>query len=128
MALHAEDERVIREMQRRWLEAERSGNWDALAAMNSDDTVWAPPGQPALHGRGAVLEWGTALPRPDAQLDEELEEVDGAGDLAYAHGTYMVSATDGSGILASGVFLRLLRKVEGGRWLVTFDIWTSDRL
>jgi ketosteroid isomerase-like protein len=125
MALLADDERAIREMQRRWLEAEREGNWAAIGSMTSDDTVWVPPGQPALHGRGAVLEWAASLPGAPAERDEELDDVDGAGDLAYARGTYRVSSAAGDGTVATGVFLRLLRKVEGNRWLVTFDIWTE---
>jgi ketosteroid isomerase-like protein len=124
------DVAAIREQQERWLEAERAEDWQTIAAMCTEDTVWAPPSQPELHGRAALLHWGRHLQRGPGQLNEIVEEIGGAGRSAFVRGFYVVDARapDGSRTLvARGTFLRLLRR-RSDAWRVSFDIWTEDAI
>jgi ketosteroid isomerase-like protein len=128
--LDAHDVAAIREQQERWLAAERSADWQAIAAMCTEDTVWAPPSQPEVHGRAALLHWGLHLPSAPGQLSEVVEEIGGAGRSAYVRGFYVVDARGADGSrkrVAQGTFLRLLRR-RSDAWRVSFDIWTEDSL
>jgi ketosteroid isomerase-like protein len=128
--LGPQDLAAIREQQERWLEAERAADWQAIAAMCTEDTVWAPPSQPELHGRAALLEWGRQLPRGHGQLNEVVEEIGGAGRNAYIRGFYVIDAKAPDGtrkLISRGTFLRLLRR-RSDAWRVRFDIWTEDTI
>ncbi len=51
-----------------------------------------PPNQPAVEGRGALLTWMKAFP-PLGSFDITVDEVSGAGDVAYVRGHYAMTFT-----------------------------------
>ncbi len=87
-ALSDRDYAAIKELNHRWLEAERAGDWSTIAALSTEDAVWAPPGQPVLQGRQAIRAWGAALHIMPVELAETLVEVDGCNRVAYVRGRF----------------------------------------
>lgn len=106
-----------------------AGNWDALLPFYAEDVVFLPPNQPEIRGRAALLELLRHLP-PVMTYDVRVDEIEGCGDLAYAKGSYALSLRPDSGtppVRDTGRFLHILRKRADGSWLITRDIFSSDR-
>ncbi|MGH7474965.1 MAG: YybH family protein [Longimicrobiales bacterium] len=101
------------------------GDFDALAPLYARDVVMMPPNQPDVRGWEAVRQLLDRLPRVSV-YEVEVEEVDGCGDCAYARGTYSLSLADGS-LQDTGRWLHVLRRQLDGSWVVTRDIFSSDR-
>lgn len=56
-------------------------------------------------------------------------EIDGAGDLAYARGTFSWTFRVGEGepVSDAGKWIAIWRRQPDGSWLASHDIWNSDR-
>jgi ketosteroid isomerase-like protein len=120
---------AIHEQQAKWLQAERSADWDAIASLCTEDTVWAPPNHPVLQGRVAIHAWGSALPRTALELSETLTDIAFCGATVYVRGVYSLRPAGNSPQdqpSSSGTFLRVLRRRLDSTWLVAFDTWSLD--
>jgi ketosteroid isomerase-like protein len=105
-------------------------NFDALAAIVTDDARLMPAGAPTVAGRAAIrgyLErnWG---PLPIAQFEQTVDEVDGRGGLAFARGSMKlaVQIEGGPRIYNEGKFLMVLEKQANGSWLIAICMYSSD--
>ena len=104
-----------------------AGDWDAVAALYTEEAVVMPPGQETVIGRSAILDLFSPLTISDFQL--VTAEIDGRGDLAFARGTYVwtVRVGDGEPVPDGGKWLTVWRKQADGTWLLSQDIWNSDQ-
>jgi len=109
------------------VEADNAGDWDAVAALHTQDAILLPPNGPVVTGRSAIRGFFASLP-PIKSFELEVDEVAGRGDLAYVRGTYsMVLAPPGSEpILDTGKYIEIRRKQEDGSWLLSRDIFNSS--
>ena len=104
-----------------------AGDWDALAALYTEEAVVMPPNQEPVVGRSAIRNFFSALTVTDFQL--EPIEIGGRGDLAFARGTYSWTVRVGEGEPAAdhGQWLTIWREQADGTWLLSQDIWNSDQ-
>ena len=125
--LSEEDIAAIEASAQAWLDAVRASDWPAVAAMYTDDAVFMPPNEPAVVGRDSILAWFEAFP-PIGDVDIEVVEIDGRGELVYVRGTYELTITpEGLGPIAdSGKWLEIRRKQADGSWPLSRDIFNSD--
>jgi len=96
-------------------------------SIHADDVTMMPPGSPPLYGRASVTEFLQAFP-PFKNMNFELLEIEGDGDLAYVRGKYSMDLVDeAGGVVASdvGSYLEVWRRDSAG-WRVVQDIFNTD--
>ena len=104
-----------------------AGDWDALAALYTEEAVVMPPNQELVIGRSAIRNLFSALTVSDFQL--EPIEIGGRGDVAFARGTYSwtVRVGEGEPVTDHGKLLTIWREQADGTWLLSQDIWNGDQ-
>ncbi len=105
-----------------------ASDWDADAALYTEDAVRLPPNGEPIRGRAAIQ---SALAQIETVLDYTISvvELDGGGDLAYAWVAYSVTTViQGSvePIKSTGKALAILRKQPDSSWMFSRVIWNSD--
>ena len=107
-----------------WEVAFNAGDVDTLVSFYTEDARVMPPGGEA--GEGPEAFRAVFLGFVDAGLGVQLDTVrlDTSGDIGHHVGTYAVMA--GDEVVDGGNFIETWRKV-GGEWMLTGDIWNSDR-
>jgi uncharacterized protein (TIGR02246 family) len=126
--LSAEDVAAIKATTEAFNQAVNSKDWEALAALYSEDAVLMPPNQPLVRGRKAILTWNEEFP-PMPEFNIIALEIDGGGNFAYVLGTYsMTIALEGLSepIQDTGKYIEIHRKQEDGSWLIAVDMFNSD--
>ncbi|MDH5203197.1 MAG: SgcJ/EcaC family oxidoreductase [Nitrospirota bacterium] len=127
-ALSDEDVAAIKASTEAYVQAVKSEDFTAFAALYTEDAVLMPPNQPIVQGREAILTWAEAFP-PLTEFSLSAVEIDGRGDLAFVRGTYsMTIALEGAPepIQDTGKYIEIRRKQEDGSWLIARDIFNSD--
>ncbi len=107
------------------------GHFADFMKLFEEDAVFLPAGEPAIHGAANMLEWLERNwgPLPIEEHEQKAVQVDGRGDLAYARGRYrIVVKIEGTGtrIHDQGKFLVILKKQEGGGWLLSEIMYSRD--
>jgi ketosteroid isomerase-like protein len=133
-ALTDEDVAAIKASTEAYVQAMRSKDWAALAALYTEvaalyteDAVWMPPNQPIIRGRAAIQAWNEAYP-PVTEFNLTIEEIDGFGNLAYVRGassTTMEPEGAPEPIRSTGKYIEIRRKQQDGSWLISIDIFNS---
>ena len=125
--LTPEDEAAIRESSNAWAEAANAANWEAVAALYTEDAVLMPPNYAPVKGRANIQAFFASFP-PISDMKTEVVEIDGRGDLAYLYGTYsMVIHIPGIDPLPdSGKFIEIRMKQADGSWPLYRDIYNSS--
>ena len=123
------EEAKLRDVIRRWLEADTTRNIEAAVAFYADDAVELPSNTPAVFGKDRIRSWyKTWLTNPSVTLTFSTETIDvaTAGDVACERGTYRF-VTDGPAGKSEdvGKYLTFWKKVNG-EWKVAADINNSD--
>jgi len=111
-----------------YVQAVRTEDWMAVAALYTEDAVLMPPNQPIVQGREAILTWLEAFPTL-TEFNLIAKEIDGCGDLAFVVGIVsMTTAPEGAPepIQDTGKFIEIRRKQEDGSWLIAVDMFNSD--
>ncbi len=129
-ALSAEDIAAIRDVAETYRQALLASDWETATSFFIEDAVRQPPNEPMIVGRAAILASMEAEPVTFTQFSNAPLEIDGRGDLAYARGTYSLTATTegmAEPITEKGKYLVVLRKQADGSWRVDTDIWNSDQ-
>src|SRR2546426_9845562 len=83
----AAEERTIRELESRWVQAVAAKDTTAIGNVYAEDGEFLPPGAPRVSGRAAVRSaWAAILKAPNLSLTFESSRVvvSSAGDLAVA--------------------------------------------
>lgn len=121
----SDDERAIRSLVQRWLDATRAGDVDPVLQLMAPDVIFLVPGQPPMEGR-AAFERGLLAVLDEHVIDSSsvIEEVVVSGDLAYCRTRLSVTVTSRHGQLPmrrDGHTLSILRKNADGAWHLTRD-------
>jgi uncharacterized protein (TIGR02246 family) len=127
----AAEERVIRELDRKWVQAVAAKDTMAIGNFYAEDGEFLPHGGPRVTGRAAVRSaWAQFLKAPNLSLTFEPAKVvvSSAGDLAYETGTYTLSmdGPKGQRVEDTGKFVVAWKRV-GNEWKAALDIFNSDR-
>lgn len=119
----SDDERALREVVDRWLEATREGDRDAVLDLMTDDVVFLVSGQePFGKQEFAVAFDGMKDVRVDGS--SEIREMRILGDWAFLRNYLEIEVTGpeaGEVTSRKGYTLTLLRKEADGRWRVARD-------
>ncbi|HET9275536.1 MAG TPA: DUF4440 domain-containing protein [Gemmatimonadales bacterium] len=94
----------------------------------ADDAIILPANGVTVSGRDAITQMLASYP-PMSNVRFSIDEVEGAGDLAYARGTYeMDVAVPGAPapVHDKGKFIEIWKKQSDGSWKVARDIFNSD--
>ncbi len=127
-ALSDDDVAAIKASTEEFIQAVRSGDSAAFAAMYTEDAVFMPPNQPMVQGQAAIQTWMEEFPAI-TKFNLTAVEIDGQGDLAFVRGTYsMTIAPEGAPepIQDTGKYVEIRRKQPDGSWLMAVDIFNSD--
>ncbi len=121
------DRTALRAANDSFVQRVRRADWPALAKLYTETAVLMPPGQHAVSGQANILAWMKAYP-PVSFFDLRVVSVDGAGDLAYLTGKYLVTiAPPGSKPMAdTGKYLEVHRRQPDGSWPMVADMFNSD--
>jgi uncharacterized protein (TIGR02246 family) len=126
----AAEERTIRELERRWVQAVAANDTTAIGNVYAEDGEFLPPGAPRVSGRAAVRSaWAAMLKAPNLFLTFESFKVvvSSAGDLAVATGRYKLGVDGPKGrIEDAGKFVEAWTRVNG-EWKVLGNIFNSDK-
>ena len=106
----------------------RTGDWDRMVELFTDDAIRMPPNAPVEHGRETIRAHFGAVDSITQWTVHE-SEIHGEGDLAYMQEAYTITAflagMPGS-MTYTGKSLSILRRQPDGTWLIVMDIWNSD--
>jgi uncharacterized protein (TIGR02246 family) len=120
----SEDEREIRALVARWMEATRAGDMETVLGLMTDDVVFLLPGrEPMDRAEFARVSARGEGARPEIEGKSEVQEVVVAGDWAsmWTKLEVRVRAPGAEEVMVrAGYTLSVLRKVEG-RWLLARD-------
>lgn len=103
-------------------------NFSAWAGLYTADAAFMPPNEPAVNGRAAIETWAGKFPSVSA-FSIKIDDIGGAGDLAYVRGTYAMTFTPPGAPVAvddHGKFLQIERKQADGSWQIASDVFNSD--
>ena len=117
-----EDERAIRELVERWMEASKAGDTGAVLELMSDDVLFMTPhGEP--FGKAEFRENAVAMGEAEVDGQADVREVEVAGDWAWARTFLEIAMTlpGGEPVRRSGYTLTILRKGGDGRWRLFRD-------
>ncbi len=90
------------------------------------DATVLPPNAKTLQGRAAITEFMAAFPTM-TNFTTTVVTVEGAGDLAFVHGTYhMELDTPGGPAMDDGKYIEIWKRQSDGSWKVAYDIFNSD--
>jgi uncharacterized protein (TIGR02246 family) len=105
---------------------------DRIAAHYTDDANVMVPNTPMMAGKGAIgkaVKDALADPNWSLALQPVQVEVSRGGDLGYARGTYVLTASDPASkkaVTEKGRFLTIFRKETDGSWKAIQDISNAE--
>jgi uncharacterized protein (TIGR02246 family) len=119
---------AIESIQQRFVTALRARDFDALAALYTEDAVLMPPHEPAVQGRTALKTWMSAFP-PVTDFAIAVDRVEGRADLAYIRGTYTMTLQPVGApapVISRGKYIEIRRRQPNGEWLLEADMFSPD--
>ena len=125
--LTAADRAAIEATTQAWVAAAKAGDWNALGAVYTEDSILLPPNGPAISGRPAIIQFFSSFPPITAMTLTNLE-VEGSNGIAYARGTYqMTIGIPGQAPMEdTGKYLAIHREQADGSWPLYRDMFSSD--
>jgi uncharacterized protein (TIGR02246 family) len=130
-ALSAADEAAIRAVDDAWGKAATAGDGNAIAALYTGDPTLYPPMENMVTGEAAKKYFVDFTTAYTVQAQLTTEAVEGNGDLAYASGTYRITATPkkpGAKAMPpeEGKYVEVMKKQADGSWKIARDIWNQN--
>ncbi len=118
----SEDERAIRDLVQRWLDATAAGDLDAVLDLMTDDILFIVPGQEPF-GKAAFAQASRGMAGIRFEGKSDIQELRVLGDWAWLRNRLDVTMTPpgGTTVRHAGQALTLLRKEADGIWRVTRD-------
>ncbi len=116
------DERAIRDLVAKWMEASKTGDTKTVLSLMTDDVVFMVPGHEPF-GKEAFEAASTGNTSSSIEGTSEILELQVLGEWAYMRSRLHVKMTppNGSVIERAGHTLTILRKQPDGRWLLARD-------
>lgn len=117
-----DDERSIRSMIDTWLAASEAGDVDAVLNLMADDVLFTVAGR-APFGKAAFAEGMRAMKDVRMKTESDIQEITVVGDWAWLRNHLRVTVTPPgkAAMRRSGYTLTILRKGEGGAWVIARD-------
>ena len=137
----ATEERVIRDLDKKWVQAVAAKDTTAIANTYAEDANFLAPGAPRASGRAAVRQaWVGLLKSPNLVLTFEPTKITiaSSADIAYETGSYRLGydlpkpkrvkgrVAKARRVEDTGKYVVAWKKVNG-EWKVQYDIFNSDK-
>ena len=118
----SEDERAIRALVDRWMEASRAGDTAAVLELMSDDVLFTVPGREPF-GKDEFRATSEAMKEFRVDGRAEVREIEVVGETAWIrnHIDLTVTPPGGEPKRRSGSTLTVLKKGGDGRWRLFRD-------
>ncbi len=114
-----------------YVSASNAGDATALTALFTDDVVLMPGNAPAANGKEAIQAfYQSRFDQFTLELAASQVEAEGAGEWAFARGTYTIKLTPkagGESIEYSGKYMNISKRLAEGSWKIARHIWNSDK-
>jgi ketosteroid isomerase-like protein len=127
---HADEEKVLRELDVQWSKTAGSHDLDATVAFYTDDAVVMPGDAPVANTAQTIREVWAPMVAPNASISWEVNqaEVARSGDVGYARGVYQVITKDTAGKATTerGKFVEVWKKQADGKWKCAVDSFSAD--
>jgi ketosteroid isomerase-like protein len=127
---HADEEKVLRELDAQWSKTAGSKDLDATVAFYSDDAVVMPGDAPVANTKQAIRQLWAPMLAPNALVSWQVNqaEVSSSGDIGYVRGVYQFVTKDeaGKATIEQGKFLELWKKQADGKWKCAVDSFSAD--
>lgn len=123
-----QDAATIRQRNDAFVQAFNAKKISQLADLYADNSVFMPPNQPIIRGRGLVSDFYQNMVNHGAtDLRLDVASIGGHGPIAYQTGTYEMDYKPAHGTVSHdrGKYLFVLRNV-GGTWRYEYTMWNSD--
>jgi len=119
---------AIEETERAYIQQMLARNWEAVAALFTEDAILMGLDEPLKTGRAVILEHFAGI---DSLTEFTItdSEIQGEGDLAYLRWGYEVTGFVGGSqdpISYVGKSIDILRRQPDGQWLFTLEIYNTD--
>ena len=117
-----DDERAIRALVARWLEASRAGDVAGVLDLMTDDAVFMVPGREPF-GKEAFAASAQAMRSVHMEGTSDIREIEVLGDWAYLRNYLSLTVTPagGAAMRRAGWTLTIVRRMPDGRWLLARD-------
>lgn len=122
------DQAALREKTAAFVKAFNAGDIPQVLDVYTENSVFMPPNQPVIRGRGALKTFYDDLVKDGAtNLKIDVAEVSGHGPLAYQSGTFAMDLKPSAGPTDHdrGKYLFIARKLNG-TWRYEYMVWNSD--
>ena len=118
---HQED-RAIRELVDRWLQASESGDLSTILTLMADDVIFLVPGKDPF-GKEQFVHNYEQMKGTKLTTKSDIQEIKVLGHWAWMHNFLRVTFTpsDGNPTTHSGHVLTVLRKNSEGNWVIARD-------
>jgi uncharacterized protein (TIGR02246 family) len=116
------DEQAIRRVVQQWLDASRSGDYETVLTLMTNDVVFMVPGNEPF-GRDAFAQQSQQLEGISIDGTSDIKELKVLGEWAFvrSHLTVKMTLRDGKTNTRSGYTLTLFRKSPEGNWQIARD-------
>ena len=117
-----DDERAIRELIAKWMQASQAGDTETVLGLMTDDVVFMVPGREPF-GKEAFAAAAKDMQGARIEGTSDIRELKVLGDWAYLRSYLEVKMMPpgGNAVERSGYTLTILRKQPDGRWLLARD-------
>jgi uncharacterized protein (TIGR02246 family) len=117
-----DDERAIRELITRWLDASKIGDTATVLSLMTDDAVFMVPGREPF-GKEAFHRTSDEMQGVRIDGTSDIRELRVLGEWAYmrTHITVTMTPPAGEAVTRSGYTLTILRKEADGQWRLARD-------
>jgi uncharacterized protein (TIGR02246 family) len=116
------DERAIRDLIAKWMQASQAGDTKTVLGLMTDDVVFMVPGREPF-GKDAFAAASKDMQGARIEGTSDIRELQVLGDWAYLRSYLEVKMMPpgGNAVERSGYTLTILRKQPDGRWLLARD-------
>ena len=117
-----EDERAIRDLVARWMDASQAGDIDTVLGLMTDDVIFMVPGREPF-GKEAFAAMSRGMKDARMEGTSDIRELRVLGDWAYLrnHINMTMTPPGGAPVHRAGYTLTILRKERDGRWRLARD-------
>jgi uncharacterized protein (TIGR02246 family) len=118
----SEDERAIRDLVAKWMQATQAGDTQTVLGLMADDAVFLVPGREPF-GKAGFAAAAENMQGVRIEGTSEIRELNVLGNWAYLRGYLRVAMTPpgGNTVRRAGYTLTILHKQPDGRWLLARD-------
>jgi uncharacterized protein (TIGR02246 family) len=118
----SEDERAIRDLVAKWMDASQAGDTETVLGLMTDDAVFLVPGREPF-GKQAFAAASQTMGGVRIEGSSEIRELKVLGHWAYLRGYLQVAMTPpgGNTVRRAGHTLSIFHKQPDGRWLLARD-------